>query len=169
MSAAEASGAPPMVASQRTTKQDVAEAPEVAADDDRPAASRPEAEALRPVAPRRPVSQAQDLAVGRRAVVLGIVLAVAVAAILMRQKPQDLAIKPPVGATTPLPPSRRRRSLSGRNRLRPRLLRLPPRREREPKRRAARAAPRRAAAGQPPPPERQGRARSCRAPAGRRC
>ena len=38
------------------------------------------------------------------AVVLGIVLAVAGAAILMRQKPQDLAIKPPVEAQQPAPP-----------------------------------------------------------------
>ena len=43
------------------------------------------------------------------AVVLGVVLAVAGAAILMRQKPQDLAIKPPVeatGASAPQPPAK---------------------------------------------------------------
>jgi hypothetical protein len=82
-----------------------AEAPEVAAEFDRPnSASRPEAEIQRPVAPGAEVAKPKRLLWVAAAVVLGIVLAVAGAAILMRQKPQDLAIKPPVETQQPASP-----------------------------------------------------------------
>ena len=82
-----------------------AEAPEVAAEFDRPGlASRPEAEIQRPVAPGVEVAKPKRLLWIAAAVVLGVVLAVAGAAILMRQKPQDLAIKPPVETQQPAPP-----------------------------------------------------------------
>ena len=66
--------------------------------------SRPEAEIQRPVAPGVEVAKPKRLLWIAAAVVLGIVLAVAGAAILMRQKPQDLAIKPPVETQQPAPP-----------------------------------------------------------------
>ena len=82
-----------------------AEAPEVAAEFDRPGlASRPEAEIQRPVAPGAEVAKPKPLLWIAAAVVLGIVLAVAGVAILMRQKPQDLAIKPPVETQQPASP-----------------------------------------------------------------
>jgi hypothetical protein len=81
------------------------EAPEVAAEFDRPGvAARPEAEIQRPVAPGAEIAKPKRLLWVAAAVVLGIVLAVAGAAILMRQKPQDLAIKPPVETQQPAPP-----------------------------------------------------------------
>jgi cytoskeletal protein RodZ len=97
--------APPVVASRRDEPGQWAEAPEVAAEFDRPGlASRPEVEMQRPVAPGAEVAKPRRLLWIAAAVVLGIVLAVAGAAILMRQKPQDLAIKPPVEAQQPAPP-----------------------------------------------------------------
>jgi hypothetical protein len=82
-----------------------AEAPEVAAEFDRPGVGgRPEAEIQRPVAPGAEIAKPKRLLWIAAAVVLGIVLAVAAAAILMRQKPQDLAIKPPVEAQQLAPP-----------------------------------------------------------------
>jgi hypothetical protein len=102
---AQVSGAPPVVASRSDQALQSAEAPEVAAEFDRPAfASRPEAEIQRPVAPGAEVAKPKRLLWVAGAVVLGIVLAVAGAAILMRQKPQDLAIKTPVEAQQPASP-----------------------------------------------------------------
>jgi hypothetical protein len=102
---AQASGAPPVVASRSDQALQSAEAPEVAAEFDRPVfASRPEAEIQRPVAPGAEVAKPKRLLWVAAAVVLGIVLAVAGAAILMRQKPQDLAIKPPAEAQQPAQP-----------------------------------------------------------------
>jgi len=101
----QASGAPPVVASRSDQALQSAGAPEVAAEFDRPAfASRPDAEIQRPVAPGAEVAKPKRLLWVAAAVVLGIILAVAGAAILMRQKPQDLAIKPPVEAQQPAPP-----------------------------------------------------------------
>jgi hypothetical protein len=100
-----ASDAPPVVASRRDEPGQWADAPEVAAEFDRPGlATRPEAEMQRPVAPGVEVAKPKPLLWIAAAVVLGIVLAVAGAAILMRQKPQDLAIKPPVETQQPAPP-----------------------------------------------------------------
>jgi hypothetical protein len=93
----DAFGAPRIVARRHDDAVQSAEAPEVAAEFDRPNfASRPEAEIQRPVAPGAEVAKPKRLLWVAAAVVLGIVLAVAGAAILMRQKPQDLAIKPTV-------------------------------------------------------------------------
>jgi hypothetical protein len=101
----QASGAPPVVASRSDQALQSAGAPEVAAEFDRPAfASRPDAEIQRPVAPGAEVAKPKRLLWVAAAVVLGVILAVAGAAILMRQKPQDLAIKPPVEAQQPAPP-----------------------------------------------------------------
>ena len=101
----EASGAPPVVAARRDDPGQWAEAPQIAAEFDRPgAAARPEAEVQRPVAPGIEVAKPKRLLWIAVAVVLGVVLAVAGAAILMRQKPQDLAIKPPVEAQQIAPP-----------------------------------------------------------------
>src|ERR1700722_18944387 len=100
-----ASDAPPVVGSRRDEPGQWADAPEVAAEFDRPGlATRPEAEMQRPVAPGVEVAKPKPLLWIAAAVVLGIVLAVAGAAILMRQKPQDLAIKPPVETQQPAPP-----------------------------------------------------------------
>jgi hypothetical protein len=101
----DAFGAPRIVARRRDEAVQSAEAPEVAAEFDRPSlASRPEAEIQRPVAPGAEVAKPKRLLWVAAAVVLGIVLAVAGAAILMRQKPQDLAIKQPVETQQPASP-----------------------------------------------------------------
>jgi cytoskeletal protein RodZ len=101
-----ASDAPPVIASRRDEPGQWAEAPEVAAEVDRPGlTSRPEAETQRPVAPGAEVAKPKRLFWVAAAVVLGIVLAVAGAAILMRQKPQDLAIKPAAEAQQPVSPA----------------------------------------------------------------
>ena len=98
-------GAPPVVVSRPNSAAQSAEAPEIAAEFDRPAfASRPEAEVQRPIAPGAEVAKPKRLLWIAAAVVVGVILAVAGAAILMRQKPQDLAIKPPVEAQQPAPP-----------------------------------------------------------------
>ena len=77
----------------------------MAAGIDRPgSSSRPDAEVQRPVAPGVDVSKPKPLLWIAAAVLLGVVLAVAGAAILMRQKPQDLAIKPPVETQQLAPP-----------------------------------------------------------------
>ena len=100
-----ASDAPPVVASRRDEPGQWTDAPEVAAEFDRPgSATRPEAEMQRPVAPGAEAAKPKRLLWVAAAVVLGIVLAVAGAAILMRQKPQDLAIKPPVETQQPASP-----------------------------------------------------------------
>jgi hypothetical protein len=106
----EAFDAPRIIARRRDEAVQSAEAPEVAAEFDRPGlGSRPEAEIQRPVAPGAEVAKSKPLLWIAAAVVLGIVLAVAGVAILMRQKPQDLAIKPPVETqqpTSPEPPAK---------------------------------------------------------------
>jgi hypothetical protein len=82
-----------------------ADAPEVAAEMDRPGlAAKPELEIQRPVAPGVDVAKPKPWLWIAAAVLLGVVLAVAGAAIVMRQKPQDLAIKPPVEALKPAAP-----------------------------------------------------------------
>ncbi len=102
---AEESAAPPVVASRRDEPVQWAEAPEVAAEFDRPGvAARPEAEIQRPVAPGAEAPKPKRLLWIAAAIVLGVVLAVAGAAILMRQKPQDLAIKPSAETQQPAPP-----------------------------------------------------------------
>ena len=97
-----ASGAPPVVATRPDEPAQSAEAPQVAAEVDRPGLAR-QAGRGDPAPGRagRRRRQAETLAMDRAAVLLGVVLAVAAAAILMRQKPQDLAIKPPVEAQQP--------------------------------------------------------------------
>jgi hypothetical protein len=98
-------GAPPIVATRSDEPVQSAEAPEVAAEIDRPgSAARPEMEIQRPFAPGVEVARPKRLLWIAAAVLLGVVLAVAGAAILMRQKPQDLAIKPPVEASKPAAP-----------------------------------------------------------------
>ena len=158
----EGSGAPPVVAARRDEPVQWAEAPEVAAEFDRPGmASRPEAEIQRPVAPGAEVAKPKRLLWIAAAVVLGIVLAVAGAAILMRQKPQDLAIKPPVETQQPAPPepSAKIAERVQTNPPAPRRLRLPrPRRKRanralrERRQQSRRRKRQRAAQPRPPPP-----------------
>ena len=93
------SGAPPVLATRRDELVQSAEAPQVAAELDRPGlAFRADAEIQRPVAPSLDVAKPKPWLWIAAAVLLGVVLAVAAAAILMRQKPQDLAIKPAVEA-----------------------------------------------------------------------
>ncbi len=93
------SGAPPVLATRRDEPVQSAGAPQVAAELDRPGlAFRPDAEIQRPVAPSLDVAKPKPWLWIAAAVLLGVVLAVAAAAILMRQKPQDLAIKPAVEA-----------------------------------------------------------------------
>jgi hypothetical protein len=99
------SGAPPVVVTRRDEPVQAADAPEVAAEMDRSGlAVRPDLEVQRPVAPGVDVAKSKPWLWIAAAVLLGVVLAVAGAAILMRQKPQDLAIKPPVEAQQPAPP-----------------------------------------------------------------
>jgi hypothetical protein len=96
---AHASDAPPVVATRPDEPLQSAKAPEVAAEIDRLGfAARPEPEIQRPVAPGADVAKPRPWPWIAAAVLLGVVLAVAGVAILMRQKPQDLAIKPPVEA-----------------------------------------------------------------------
>jgi hypothetical protein len=93
---AETSGAPPVVVSRTPDAAPLASAPEVPADADRVVSThRLETEAQRPFAPIAAAEKRHSWPWLAVAVVLGVVLSVAVAAILMRQKPQDLAISPP--------------------------------------------------------------------------
>jgi hypothetical protein len=102
---AHASGAPPVVATRPDDPLQSAEAPQVAAEVDRPGlAAKPESEIQRPAAPGIDVAKPKPWLWIGAAILLGVVLAVAGAAILMRQKPQDLAIKPPVEAQQPAAP-----------------------------------------------------------------
>jgi hypothetical protein len=101
---AHASDAPPVVATRPDEPVQSAAAPEVPSEIDRPgAAGRQDLEGQRPVAPGLDASKPKPWLWIIAAVALGVVLAVAGAAILMRQKPQDLAIKPPVEAAEPAP------------------------------------------------------------------
>jgi hypothetical protein len=94
--------APAVIVGHREEGMRSVEAPAVAAEMDRPGSPfRPDVEIQRPVAPSVSVAKPKPLLWIAAAVVLGIVLAVAAAAILMRQKPQDLAIKPPVETQQP--------------------------------------------------------------------
>ena len=96
------SAAPPVVATRPDELVESAAAPEVPGEFDRPGAgARQDFEAQRPVAPGNDDGKPKPWLWIAAAVALGVVLAVAGAAILMRQKPQDLAIKPPVEATAP--------------------------------------------------------------------
>jgi hypothetical protein len=101
-----ASGAPPVVAPRPDEPVQSAAAPEVPSEFDRPGSgARQDFEGQRPVAPSIDDAKPRPWLWIAAAVVLGVVLAVAGAAILMRQKPQDLAIKPPAEATeTAAPP-----------------------------------------------------------------
>ena len=100
-----ASDAPPVMVGRRDEPVQVADAPEVAAEMDRLSfPARPDVEIQRPVAPGVDVAKPQPWLWIGAAVLLGVVLAVAGAAILMRQKPQDLAIKPAVEAQKLAPP-----------------------------------------------------------------
>jgi hypothetical protein len=101
---AHASDAPPVVATRPDEPVQSAAAPEVPSEIDRPgAAAKQDLEGQRPVAPGVDASKPKPWLWIVAAVALGVVLAVAGAAILMRQKPQDLAIKPPVEAAEPAP------------------------------------------------------------------
>jgi hypothetical protein len=80
-----------------------AAAPEVPGEFDRPGA-RQDFEGQRPIAPGIDPSKPKPWLWIAAAVALGVVLAVAGAAILMRQKPQDLAIKPTAQETAPPAP-----------------------------------------------------------------
>ncbi len=92
----EAPDAPPVPANRAEEAEDAAPAL------DPPfggAALKLEAEGVRPVAPSAPVEKRRTWPWAALAVVFGIVLSVAVVAIVMRQKPQDLAIHPPAPPT----------------------------------------------------------------------
>jgi hypothetical protein len=92
----EAPDAPPITANRAEDAQDDAPALEPAFND---VAPRPEVEGARPIAPSAPVEERRTWPWAALAVILGIVLSVAVIAIVMRQKPQDLAIHPPAPPT----------------------------------------------------------------------
>ena len=98
----EAPDAPPITASRAEDAEDGAPALEPAFTGVMP---RSEAEGVRPVAPSAPVEKRRTWPWAALAVIFGIVLSVAVVAIVMRQKPQDLAIHspapPPEAAQTP--------------------------------------------------------------------
>ena len=99
------SDAPPVVATRSDEPVQSAAAPEVPGDTDRPgSAGRPDLEGQRPVVPNAEDKRPRPWLWIAAAVVLGVVLAVAGAAILMRQKPQDLALRPPVEAAEPPAP-----------------------------------------------------------------
>jgi hypothetical protein len=102
---AHASAAPPVIVTRPDEPLHSAGAPEVPSEIDRPgSAARPDLEGQRPIAPGVDASTPKTWLWIAAAVVLGVVVAVAGAAILMRQKPQDLAIKPPAEAQAPAQP-----------------------------------------------------------------
>jgi hypothetical protein len=102
---AHGSGAPPVVVTRPDEPVQSPGAPEVPSEVDRPgSAARYDLEGQRPIAPGADASKPKTWLWIAAAVVLGVVVAVAGAAILMRQKPQDLAIKPPAEAQEPAPP-----------------------------------------------------------------
>jgi hypothetical protein len=99
---AHASAAPPVIVTRPDEPLQSAGAPEVPSEIDRPgSAARPDLEGQRPIAPGVEASTPKTWLWIAAAVVLGVVVAVAGAAILMRQKPQDLAIKPSAEAPAP--------------------------------------------------------------------
>jgi hypothetical protein len=96
------STAPPVVATRSDEPVQSAAAPDVPGEFERPGAgARQDFEGQRPVAPGIEPGKPKPWLWIAAAVALGVVLAVAGAAILMRQKPQDLAIKPPAEAIAP--------------------------------------------------------------------
>ncbi len=102
---ADASGAPPVIATRADEAVQSATAPEVPGEVDRPGGTtKPDPESQRPTAPGGEPGKPKSWLWVAAAVVLGIVVSVAVAAIVMRQKPQDLAIKPAVETPEPAPP-----------------------------------------------------------------
>jgi hypothetical protein len=107
---AAASGAPPVVASRSEGALELAGAPEVPSDVDRVASSaRPDSEGQRPIAPGVVPGRLTSWPWLALAIVVGVVLSVAIVAIVMRQKPQDLAINPPAEPpedVAPQPPAK---------------------------------------------------------------
>jgi hypothetical protein len=96
------STAPPVIATRSDEPVQSAAAPDVPGEFERPGAgARQDFEGQRPVAPGIEPGKPKPWLWIAAAVALGVVLAVAGAAILMRQKPQDLAIKPPAEAIAP--------------------------------------------------------------------
>jgi hypothetical protein len=92
---AEGSDAPPVIASRSEDGVILATAPEVPLDIERNgSAPRSDSEGLRPQAPTVAAEKPKSWPWLALAIVLGVVLSVAAAAIVMRQKPQDLAIAP---------------------------------------------------------------------------
>jgi hypothetical protein len=108
--AATASSAPAVVASRADGAAQAAELFEKTVGADRAvSAARLDSEGQRPVVPAAPVVEKGKSWVWLAlAAVVGVVLSVAVAAILMRQKPQDLAITPPAEPQqeAPQPPAK---------------------------------------------------------------
>jgi hypothetical protein len=97
---AHASIAPPVVATRSDEPVQSAAAPEVPSEVDRPPfAARQDLEVQRPVVPSVGANRPKTWLWIAAAVVIGVVVAVAGTAILMRQKPQELAIKPPAETT----------------------------------------------------------------------
>ena len=92
----EAPDAPPIIADRAEEEEDTAPALDQTFAG---AALNVEAEGMRPVAPSAPVERRRTWPWAALAVIFGIVLSVAVVAIVMRQKPQDLAIHPPAPST----------------------------------------------------------------------
>ena len=89
------SSAPPVIA-RIEDEADLGGVPEVPVDMDRPGSqSRPDTGGQRPHAPTAVTEKSKSWLWLALAVVLGAVLSVAGAAIVMRQKPQDLAVAPP--------------------------------------------------------------------------
>ncbi len=87
--------APAVIAGRTNEAETFVAAPQVPADIDSGSAPRLESEGQRPFAPTATAQKRPSWPWLVLAVVVGVVLSVAVAAILMRQKPQDLAITPP--------------------------------------------------------------------------
>ena len=115
-------GAPPVVASLADDAEPASIAAVEPVDVERVgAAPRPETEGQRPFAPTATPEKRRSWPWLALAAVLGVVLSIAGAAILMRQKPQDLAIPPPTEAQQEAPQSpakiaQRSGALSGRER-----------------------------------------------------
>ncbi len=102
---AAASSAPPIVARRGEGALELDSAPEVPSDFERvDPAARPESEGQRPPAPGGAAGRSRAWLWLALAVVAGAVISVAVAAIVMRQKPQDLAITPRPAETNETPP-----------------------------------------------------------------
>ncbi len=92
---AESPGAPPVLASVADDAEAAGVAPTATVDVERGPPPKLESEAQRPFAPTVEAEKRRSWPWLALAAVLGVVLSIAAAAILMRQKPQDLAIAPP--------------------------------------------------------------------------